>query len=45
MGYAVAAWERAMTVQDVVLKALSSRIHWFRAANISGTSAGTRLVA
>ena len=41
MGYPDAAWERAMTVQDVVLKALSGEIHWFRAADILGMSART----
>jgi len=34
MGYPESAWERAMTVQEVVLKALSGEIHWFRAASI-----------
>ena len=41
MGYPDAAWERAMTVQEVVLKALSGEIHWFRAADILGMSART----
>ena len=36
MGYAAAAWERAMEVQAVILKALSGEIHWFRAAEILG---------
>ena len=36
MAYPDAAWERAMTVQEVVLKALSGEIHWFRAADILG---------
>ena len=36
MGYPGAAWERAMTVQEVLLKALSGEIHWFRAADILG---------
>ena len=36
MGYPDAAWERAMTVQEVMLKALSGDIHWFRAAEILG---------
>jgi len=30
-----------MTVQEVVLKALSGEIHWFRAADILGMSART----
>ena len=39
MGYPDAAWERAMKVQDVMLRALSGEIHWFRAAEIVGLSA------
>ncbi len=39
MSYPQAAWERAMTVQEVLLKALSGEIHWFRAADILGISA------
>jgi transposase len=38
MEYAGAAWERAMTVQEVMLKALSGELHWFRAADILGMS-------
>lgn len=34
MGYASAAWERAMRMQDVILRALSGQIHWFQAAEI-----------
>lgn len=34
MAYPEAAWERAMTVQEVLLRALSGEIHWFRAAEI-----------
>src|SRR4030095_3923780 len=41
MSYPDAAWERAMTVQEVVLKALSAELHWFKAADILGTSART----
>jgi transposase len=41
MGYPDSAWERAMTVQEVVLKALSGETHWFRAADILGMSART----
>jgi transposase len=41
MAYSDAAWRRAMTVQEVVLKALSGEIHWFRAADILGMSART----
>src|SRR5436309_11443831 len=38
MSYPQAAWERAMTVQEVMLKALSGELHWFRAADILGMS-------
>jgi len=41
MSYPDAAWERAMTVQEVILKALSGEIHWFRAADILGWSPRT----
>jgi transposase len=41
MSYPQAAWEQAMTVQQVILKALSGEIHWFRAADILGFSART----
>lgn len=41
MGYPQAAWERAMTVQEVILRALSGEIHWFRAADILGWSPRT----
>jgi transposase len=41
MSYPDAAWERAMTVQEVVLKALSGELHWFQAADILGMSART----
>jgi transposase len=41
MSYPDAAWERAMTVQQVILKALSGEIHWFRAADILGFSPRT----
>lgn len=41
MSYPQAAWERAMTVQEVILKALSGEIHWFRAADILGFSPRT----
>lgn len=36
MPYPRAAWERAMQVQEVILRALSGEIHWFRAAEILG---------
>lgn len=41
MSYPAAAWERAMTVQEVLLKALSGEVHWFRAAEILGWSPRT----
>ena len=41
MSYPDAAWERAMTVQEVMLKALSGEMHWFRAADILGLSPRT----
>jgi transposase len=41
MSYPDAAWERAMTVQQVMLKALSGEIHWYRAADILGFSPRT----
>ena len=41
MAYPEAAWERAMTVQEVILKALSGEIHWYRAADILGFSPRT----
>ena len=36
MEYAAAAWERAMLVQEVMLKAIGGELHWFRAAEILG---------
>jgi transposase len=41
MSYPDAAWERAMTVQEVLLKALSGELHWFQAADILGMSPRT----
>ena len=41
MGYPESAWERAMTVREVMLKAVSGEIHWFRAAEILGWSPRT----
>jgi transposase len=38
MEYAGAAWERAMRLQEVMLKALGGELHWFRAADILGMS-------
>ena len=41
MGYPDAAWERAMTGQEVMLKAVSGELHWFQAADILGWSPRT----
>lgn len=41
MAYPDAAWERAMTIQEMMLKALSGELHWFRAAEILGWSPRT----
>src|SRR5262245_6998662 len=41
MSYPDGAWERAMKVEEVVLKALSGELHWFRAADILGFSPRT----
>lgn len=30
MGHSQAAWERAMQIPEVILRALSGGIHWFR---------------
>jgi transposase len=38
MSYPDAVWERAMTVQEVILKALAGEMHWFQAADILGFS-------
>ena len=41
MPYPEAAWERAMTVQEVMLKAISGELHWYRAAEVLGWSPRT----
>jgi len=41
MGYSRVAVERAMRVQEVILRALSGEIHWFQAADILGLSVRT----
>jgi hypothetical protein len=41
MPYQEAAWERAMTVQEVLLKAISGELHWFGAAEILAWSPRT----
>lgn len=38
MQYSAAAWERAMRVQDVILRAISGEYHWFKAADVLGIS-------
>lgn len=34
MSYSPTAWEQAMRMQDVILRAISGEIHWFQAAEI-----------
>jgi transposase len=34
MAYSPMAWEQAMRIQDVILRAISGEIHWFQAAEI-----------
>ena len=34
MGCSPTAWEQAMRMQDVILRALNGEIHWFQAAEI-----------
>lgn len=41
MAFSEAAWERAMEVREVVMRAVSGEIHWFRAAEILGISGRT----
>jgi len=41
MPYPESAWEQAMTVEEVMLKALSGELHWFRAAEILSWSPRT----
>jgi len=41
MGYAESGWERVMRVQQVMMRALSGEIHWFRAAAILGVDVRT----
>src|SRR3990167_6041860 len=38
MSYAAAAVERAMKVQEVMLRAMSGQLHWIQAAEILGIS-------
>ena len=39
--YPKAAVERAMKVQEVILRAMSGQYHWFQAAEILGVSCRT----
>jgi transposase len=41
MAYPETAWERAMKVQEVIMRALTGELHWYRAADILGLSART----
>lgn len=41
MGYPESEWERAMRVQEVMMRALSGEIHWFQAAEILGVDVRT----
>jgi transposase len=41
MGYAESEWERVMRVQEVMMRALSGEIHWFKAAGILGVDVRT----
>ena len=41
MGYAESEWERTMRVQEVMMRALSGELHWFRAAEILGVDVRT----
>ena len=41
MGYPESEWERAMRVQEVMMRALSGEIHWFQAADILGVDVRT----
>jgi len=41
MGYPESAWERVMTIREVMLKALRGEWHWFRAAEVLGWSPRT----
>jgi len=36
--YSPAAWERAMKVQEVLVRALAGRLTWIQAADILGAS-------
>lgn len=42
MEYSGAAWERAMRMQDVILRAMSGEIHWFQGPIHGGGGVGHR---
>lgn len=41
MGYPESEWERAMRVQEIMMRALSGELHWFQAAAILGVDVRT----
>ena len=41
MGYPESEWERAIRVQEVMMRALSGEMHWFQAAEILGVDVRT----
>jgi transposase len=41
MGYPESEWERAMRVQEIMMRALGGEIHWFQAAEILGVDVRT----
>jgi transposase len=41
MAYPDAVWERAMTIREVMMRAVSGELHWFQAAEILGWSPRT----
>ena len=41
MGYPESEWERAMRVQEVMMRAPSGELHWFQAADILGVDVRT----
>lgn len=38
-GYSESAWERAMKVQEVILRAMAKRINWWQAAEVAAEAA------
>ncbi len=41
MGYPESEWERAMRVQEVMMRALSGELYWFQAADVLGVDVRT----